>query len=883
MIARTLFRFLLCVACVQLLVANGYAQLEQLAAADQLLLRGNYAESEAAFEQLLDELPTQATLGLSRCNWQQGKIDQATKRLESQLLVSPDNAKLLAQRAWFALHTGDWGVCAESARKAIANEPDNALANWVQAELLRATGKVEQAQVAYRQQAEYFDRAGKTSSDPRDLHWFAKALAQHARWNQDTKRFRQLTTQLYPRILSLEPNYWPAHHETGKLLLEKFNASDAESAFNDALQINPSAADVHASMARLALNEFQLDRVRRHVDRALQSNPHHVEALLCQADMHLASLRPKEALLPLETARDVHPNHAATLGRLSATHFLLDQPHAKENLAASKEVLTAALGSSSHGEYYAAEGAALEHARRYPKAGASFRLAIESTPQLLGPHAQLGMIEMRLGHEPQARELLEESFRRDPYNVRVKNQLEVLDLLDSYATIETEHFVVRYDPKHDKPLARHMSQWAEACYRDLTETFDFQLPEKALLEVFHDGQGVKAREWFGARMVGLPNIHTIAACGGNIVAMVSPTAERRRINWADILRHEIVHLINVQQTEYAVPHWLTEGCAVWQENRPRRTEWDRLLARRVPKGDVFNLDSINLGFLKPRSADDWHMAYCQAELYIDLIARDHGVEGVRKLLAAHRDNLPTAAAIATSLGTTQEHLEETYAKELAEIGARLSQRHDLKQQPSLPELTARWQQNPTDWDAAANLALARLRRGDYPGAGQLANQVVQAEPNHPIARLVKAKLLIRIGDQQAAAAELETAVGIDSPLPEALKLLAGIHLRQGNFDKAKRLYLRGAEIQPENLQWTKALAIVALRQQDSDELNRRLLRIANAEPDNLVTRKKLLQLAQSTDDRSQISKWANEILHIDPNDSTAQQALSSNRSIPENP
>ena len=777
----------LIVLCVVLIARSSAAQPAERTQAEQLLLRGNYAESEAAYDALLDDLPVQATLGLSRCHWQRGRRAEAVAALDRQLSLADSSASLHARRAWCAMQSGEWKLASAHVQKALALDARNVHASWIQAELFRMTGEVENACRAYETLARRYDSEGRKSESPSELYWYAKALAQHARFNDDQQRFRQLTSQLYPRILSLEPNFWPAHYETGQLLLEKFNASDAESAFNDALRINPQAADVHAGLARLALHSFQLDRVRRRVARALQTNPKHLDSLICRADMFFASLEPVAASTALNQALKLNPQHTPTLGRLAAATSLSTSPQLEEN---ERHI------PGSEGEFYAAQAAALEQARRYPQAGASLRRAIAAMPQLVGLRGQLGMIEMRLGHETEARELLEESFSRDPYNVRVKNQLEVLDLLESYATLESEHFILRYDREHDAALAQHMADYAEECYEELTTTFEFQLPEKALIEVFCEGQGVPARQWFGARMVGLPNIHTIAACGGNIVAMVSPSSERRRLNWADILRHEIVHLINLQQTDYAVPHWLTEGCAVWQENRPRRPRWDQLLAKRGPRGELFNLDTINLGFLKPRSADEWHLAYCQAEQYIDLIAREHGVEGVRKLLNAYRDNLSPEAAISHSLGITQASLETRYAEELVQILAQLSERSDLKPQPKLAELKQLWEQNPNNAEIGAKLALARLRRGDYPGAGRLAQQVLEADSNQPIARLVKAKLLTRIGDERAATVELQRAVEADSPPAEAVKLLAGIHLRQGRLDEARRLYQRGAEASP---------------------------------------------------------------------------------------
>ena len=684
MTSRRHIRQLLVCINVVCAVSCCHADVEQLVEADRLLLRGNYAESEVAFSKLAAAYPTQAALGLSRCYWQQGHRNQAVEVIDELLTNSNPTADLHARRAWLALQNGNWQVCRKQIESTRRLNPNHLLSSWAEAELKRATGNTQAACQAYRQLAERYDREGAKLQSPRQLYWFGKALAQHARYNHDQKRFPELTTRLFPRILTLDSNFWPAHYEIGQLLLEKFNAADAQEAFNDALLINPQSADVEAGLARLALHSFQFQQVRRHLERAHKANPNHLAAHLCRADMHLAALEPAKAIASLQKARKLNANDSITLGRLSAASGLVNPTTITDHLLEKNEILHTALKEGSIGEYYAAKGNALDYARRYPQAGANLSRAVDTMPQLLGPRSQLGMIEMRLGHEAKARELLKASFELDPYNVRVKNQLEVLDLLDTYETIETEHFVIRFDGSKDQRLARHMARYAEQCYADLTETFDYQLPEKAILEIFHDAQGIKARQWFGARMVGLPNIHTIAACGGNIVAMVSPTAERRKINWADVLRHEMVHLINVQQTDYAVPHWLTEGCAVWQEGRPRRPHWNKLLVERVPKGNVFNLDSLNMGFLRPRTPADYQLAYCQADLYINLIAQRYGIAGVRKLLAAHRNNLPTAAAITDSFDTSLEDLERDYAQQLAETVAKLSQRSEFQPKDHLP-------------------------------------------------------------------------------------------------------------------------------------------------------------------------------------------------------
>ena len=411
------------------------------------------------------------------------------------------------------------------------------------------------------------------------------------------------------------------------------------------------------------------------------------------------------------------------------------------------------------------------------------------------------MIEMRLGHEDVAKRWLEESFEIDPYNVRVKNQLEVLSLLEEYETLETKHFIIRFDPKEDQRLGRYVALRIDHWHSELSKDFQYHSQEKSVIEFFHNARGQRAQEWFGARMAGLPNIHTIAACSGNVVAMVSPTSDQRLRNWADILRHEMVHLINVQQTDYKVPHWLTEGCAVWQEGRRRPPRWEKLLLKRVPEGNVFKLENLDLGFLKPRSHEDWLLAYCQAEIYVEVILREFGLEGLQRLLLGFRDNLASNEIFASTLGSSEQELDRLAKEMMEQIVSGLSLRPDLRSKPDIAHANKLYKADPSNPDFAAKLALARLEHGDYPGAGRLAKKVLNLEPQHELARLVRARLLLRIGDDRQAILLLEKLARANSTNPDALMLLAKIRLRSGEYNEAKSLYAQGAKLQVDNLQW----------------------------------------------------------------------------------
>src|SRR5260370_30702580 len=94
----------------------------------------------------------------------------------------------------------------------------------------------------------------------------------------------------------------------------------------------------------------------------------------------------------------------------------------------------------------------------------------------------------------------------------------------------------------------------------------------------------------------LPAVHTIGACTGRMVAMDSPYADgvRKPFNWARVIRHEMVHVFNLEQTNFLTPHWLTEGLAVNNDGFPRPPTWNQLLQERAPAGPALTPDTLAL-------------------------------------------------------------------------------------------------------------------------------------------------------------------------------------------------------------------------------------------------------------------------------------------------
>lgn len=727
-----------------------------LSAARRLLLTGKYAEAVDAYQQLSQAEPVEAALGLARCQLSQGKLDDAIATLRTALNEQQQSAALHGELAGIRFARGEHEAAQKQVEAALALDDSSLAARWWQAELLRTRGELEAADGAYKWFVDYYNHNDVKSAD--DLHYIGQAAAQYARWHRLSGQFSFLVNELYPDAIKADGDYWPAHYESGLLFAEKYNQPEALREFSAALAINPNAAEVHAALAALELQEYKLDEARRHVERALEINPQLLAGHQLQADLHLVNFQAREAIEVLQAARRLNPLDEQTLGRLAAAYAVVDG--LPEEVAGTRlgGIVSEVTERNAHaGEFFYTLAAGLDLSRRFPAAARYYRESLERMPQLTAPRGALAMMQLRLGDEADARPLLEESLKVDPFNVRVNNSLKVLEVLDGYAVLETEHFVLKFDRGHDELLARYASRYLEdEVYPALVEKFGYTPPQKSLFEIFSRARSTDAHGWFSARMVGLPYIGTVGACAGKMVALTSPNELRKKFNWGRVLRHEFVHVLNLQQTDFNVPHWFTEALAVETEGYARPQKWNELLRARVPKGELFDLDTINLGFVRPASSLEWQLAYCQAQLYAQYMLHTYGDDALARMLSAYSDNLETKAALRRALGVEQAEFERGYRKYLEQIAAELAPREQAAE--------------------LARQAAAKLQEKQYGEAAELFEQAVRLEPH-----------------------SLQWS-----------KLLAKLYLKSGEDDKLAEVLRRLAEADPDDFVVRKKLGQLAL-------------------------------------------------------------------------
>ncbi|MBX9628221.1 MAG: tetratricopeptide repeat protein [Gemmataceae bacterium] len=834
-----------------------------LKTARQRLQRGNFAEARAAFAALGTD--PRAAIGIASAWRAEGEAGKALDALDAALKAAPGQPDLLAHRADLFYSLGRWDDARKDAEAALAKQDKHFPARWVRARILADAGDLPKADAEVRWFVrEYTDAANadKEITDPDTLLVVGQAGALNAAWNNRPQQFDFVLNEVYKDALKADPDCWEAEYRAGRMLLDKHNRADALNAFDKALTINPKAADALVGKGLVALDGLELKDAERFAEQALKVNPRHPGALRLKADVLTAGGDLSAAERLLTAARLVNPRDEATLARLAAVHHLTGKSAEFAEVVKAVEAF-----DGKPAAFYYDLAAVLEDRMRYTEAEAFYRKAAELRPNVPGPRAALGLLLMRTGREAEARPTLDAAKKADPFDVRVANSLRVLKHLDGYQTAETPHYVVRYDPKADALLAPFLADYLEELHAEFKGRYGYEPAGKVLVEVF------SSREMFSGRTIALPTLPDVAAgaCSGRVISFPSPFAGKGRpANWARVVRHELTHAFNLLQTDHRVPHWLTEGLAVRTEGQARPPQWVAVLRRRAAAGSLFDLDSITLGFVRPRAEDDWPLAYFQALLYVEYTVLTHGEPAVGKLLDAYRTQTDTAAVIKSALGVDKADFERGYRQYLDGVVKASGRR--TEKPLTFAELEAAHKETPDDPDLMARLAGEYARRNKAAEARKLADAALAKEKGHPGAAVVKARLLDRDKDPAGARAVLEEAAKENPDDPRVLLALGRQLIAAKELDAAAAAFERGRKAAPHEADWLPELARIYNTLDRGPELAGVLAEIAARDPDDRPARVKLARLLLP-EKPAEAERVAWEAVRLDLRDPDARAVL----------
>lgn len=833
---------------------------DELDQARRLERTARWEEALEAYEGLLEMRPKEGAPGVLRTLRMLGDEERLAPMQAAFADPKFTSPELRLEQADDALVQGR----EEEARElltALAESAPRARGYWLLSELALERGEIDAALEACDRAIELHE---KTPRPIDDLRYVGLCDARIATLRGEPERFKRLVQEFYPQVLEQDESAWWAAFDAAELYFAKFDDGNGQRQFDLARAIAPRQPELFLSQARREIDGFRPAAARRTLAKLAATDPLPAETARVRADVELALFHFDEAIALLEEALAVDPHDPRTLGRLQAIHatrgeFALDGPVESSSAVEALANERAPRGSLFHETL----GDAFDRLRKYPQAGDAYAEAQRRNPASGNLYAKLGLIQMRLGEEREARQTLERAFEIDPYHVQAKNQLEVLDQLDTFASLETKHFILRFDRGQDEALAKNVAYVLEhEAYPQAVERMGSEPPRKTLIEIFSDGRGSTGHQWFSARMTGLPSVGTVAACAGRVVALVSPRSLEQPYAWGRVLKHEFVHVVNLDQTDFNVPHWLTEGLAVWTEDVPRPKSWLKVLAERHETRTLFDLETIDGGFLRPDSQDDWALAYCQAEIYVRTLHSLRGVEGLRDLLARIREGKPFDEALTDVFEMSSAELE---AANQAAIEKLLAEDPQLKKEtpPTLAELARRFEQDADDVETLADLSEAYALRGDFARALPFARAALKKAPKHPVATATLARAAIADGKLDEAEKLLREA---QEALPESDERLTtlriAVGLRAGDLVQVGGLYRQAVKSWPGEEKWLRNAAKVFERQEAWDDLVDALTHLRRQEHDDPLLAESLFQACLKAKRPEEAESAAEALLRI---------------------
>jgi tetratricopeptide (TPR) repeat protein len=672
---------------------------------------------------------------------------------------------------------------------------------------------------------------------------------------------------------SLAPQDPAINTAWGELFLEKFNNREALRSFEAALEADAQWAPAMLGAARALADDNPpqaLDMARQ----ALKINSSNASAYVFVAARAIDAGQHDQAREAIQRALEINPVSLEAESLLAGLDYVEDKNDEFEARA------TKVLGiAPRYGEIYRVAGELAARNYRFDEAVVLARRAMAldaNDPRTL---ASLGVHLLRTGDEPGAREVLERSFKTDPFDVVTFNLLQMMDTLDTFVTVNDGDIVLRMHKEEAPVLQDRVLTLAKEALATVGRRYQFQAKGPILIEVFpkHDD--------FAVRNVGLPGmIGALGACFGRVVTLDSPRARPPGdFQWEATLWHEVAHVITLQMSNQRVPRWLTEGISVYEE-KVARPDWARSMevsfAILLNRDETIKLRDLNAAFTDPRRIS---LAYYQASLLVEHLVATFGDSGLRQLVRAFADGVDTETAFKTVLKTDFDELQAGFdqkiERDFSELRAAMQAPDVEISKMPLDQLRLLAEKNPRSFPVKVSLGHALRQAGDDDEALRVfeeARALVpiatgEESPNQQIAAIA-----LERKDRTLAIDALERIVQTDFENVAAARRLADLLNEAGVKDPAKLrpVYERIAAVDPFDGQAHAALGRLALDRGDTDTAIREFRAVIALKPvDQAVAYTDLAESYLKSGQRAEARKQTLAALEIAPSYERAQNLL----------
>ena len=385
------------------------------------------------------------------------------------------------------------------------------------------------------------------------------------------------------------------------------------------------------------------------------------------------------------------------------------------------------------------------------------------------------------------------------------------------------------------------------------------------------------------RITGQPWIHTIGASTGRVIAIDSARKSAHATgpyHYARVLRHEFTHTITLAASDNRIPHWFTEGLAVLQEDSPRSFDWCRLLADAIRRDQLFTLESIDWGFIRPRRPNDRQLAYAQSEWICEYLVERFGYSVLNAMIAGFREAKTQEAIFRAHTGSGMIEFDRSFA-EWARAQA-VDWGFDLQPPENPDELRAATTDTPDDAALQARLAKAEFEAGNTQRAFTAARAALTLDEDQWVALEVLGTTLHhywavqrdprrRRELEQEALSVLGRVVDAFPERWTAARLLGEIHLHRGHTLDAERWYRVVQQRCPMDPASYRALAGIYLEAGGIDSALPQLLELARRESNDPGVPAQIADIYESRARLTDAAYWYGQAIFIDPFDASLHE------------
>ncbi|HUJ58869.1 MAG TPA: tetratricopeptide repeat protein [Kofleriaceae bacterium] len=231
------------------------------------------------------------------------------------------------------------------------------------------------------------------------------------------------------------------------------------------------------------------------------------------------------------------------------------------------------------------------------------------------------------------------------------------------------HFIIRYAPGPDAAIAQLAGEVLDSAWQTIGDDLGLEPADPIRVELL--GSPADLAKLSPLTETEIETTGTIALSKYNKLMVVSPRATLFGYPWMDTLAHEYTHLIVSRISHDAVPVWLQEGLARFEQTRWRRppevalsaTE-QTLLAAGLRKGRLITFDEMHPSMAKLPSQEAAALAYAEVYTLVGWMEQKIGYAGLRDVLAAQRDGKSARRAVAEAMSLTWPNVEKEWRAHL---------------------------------------------------------------------------------------------------------------------------------------------------------------------------------------------------------------------------